>query len=156
MKRIFSRFTTTFADTEGVKHQIDVSIASQINESTLNIAIQTETPNITIGIAKLSELLGEDGFNIAEKKFRTDGFEVREQPSYEILGTDRANQLLGGPNIKAPVLLLRGRKDGAVEVPLLSGVQPVREPSIMVIIDKDGKAIIANTIFLYRLTAKSQ
>ncbi len=57
LKHIFSRFATTYVDTVGKNHNIDVTIASAYTSDNLKIQISTITPELTLGIANLPELL---------------------------------------------------------------------------------------------------
>jgi hypothetical protein len=151
LKHVFSRFVTT-VDLKGTRYDADISIYSAYSQEKLKIDIKTIPPNLTIGIAKLDEFLGGEGFKLALEQFKEQGYFVGVKPAYEAIGYDTAKELLSEAEVKSAFLLLGGQKGGTATVPLPPHAKLMRQPSIMVILDGDGHPIAADGIRLYQLT----
>jgi hypothetical protein len=154
LKHIFSRFATTYVDTAGKNHDVDVSITSAYTDNNLTIQISTITPELPIGIVNLPELLGStDRFEKVVEQFKKQGFGVEVKPAYDVMDSEKVQRLLNGKG-KATVLLLQGSKGGAAIVPFLADTTPMRKQSTMLILDHDGHPMISSRITLYGLNSK--
>jgi hypothetical protein len=151
LKHTFSRFVTAVDLKEGARQDIDIRIASAYDQEKLQIDVETYPPNLTIGIAKLSEFLGQDNFKLAWEQFKSQGYSVQVEPAYQAIGYDAAKKLLGEEQVKSTLMLLTGQKGGTAAVPISPGTKLVRQPSIMIILDSDGHPIAADGIRLYQL-----
>ena len=151
LKHTFSRFVTT-ADLKGTRYDVDVRIDSAYSQDKLKIDVETFPPNLTVGIAKLYEFLGDDNLKSIAEQFKKQGYWVKILAAYEAMGYDAAKQLLSEGEVKTPVLLLKGEKNGGATVPISPNAKPMRQPSVVVIFDDDGHPIAADGIRLFQLT----
>ena len=151
LKHIFSRFVTT-VELKGTRYDVDISINSAYSQEKLQIDVKTSPPNLTIGIAKLDEFLGNDNFKLALAQFKEQGYSAQVKPAYEAMGYDFAKEVFSERAVKSTLLLLGGQKGATATVPLPSSAKLMRQPSIMVILDGDGHPIAADGIRLYQIT----
>jgi hypothetical protein len=155
LKKMFSRFTTSYVDLKGGTRDVDVTIESALSSDGLHIGIVTN-PDLTIGIANLLELLGPDGFKVAFEGFEKQGFDVHADTLVKYAGSEAAKRLLGNDERTAndTFLLLQGKNEGAVVIPLAAGMQLERKTSTMVLLDQDHHFAVADPISLYGLLTK--
>jgi hypothetical protein len=155
LRKMFSRFTTSYVDLKGGTRDVDVTIESALSCDGLHIGIVTN-PDLTMGIANLSELLGPDRFKMAFEEFEKQGFDVHADTLVEYAGSEAAKRLLGNDERTAndTFLFLRGKNEGEVVIPLAAGMQLERKTSTMVLLDQDRHFGVADAISLYGLLSK--